>query len=414
MLLQRNTTILARALITACVSTPTRKSASFLSLFSRRTMVYVSASENGSATGQVPITCDLRSDTITVPCKGMKEAMMAAPVGDDVFGEDPTINELERYVAELAGKEAGLFVATGTMSNQLAIRAKIGALESVVCDARCHIFSYECGGVAYHSQAHMIPVTLPPGHKHLTVETIAPHVLGPDMHHAVTKMILLENTLGGSIFPLAEMQRIKQYAESKGLLVHIDGARLWSACIAANTSLKDYAACADSVSLCLSKTLGAPVGSVLVGTRDHIERARKFRKVVGGGWRQGGILAAAGLYAIKNNFGDVIKDVHDRAKLLGDGLGKMGFKINAGFGGQVDTNMVFADMSEVTQRTGLDWAAVAERLRAEGIMIFGPRRGETAKTRLVLHHQAPRESVVRMLEIIEEMIAQAEAKTATQ
>eukprot|EP00124_Ichthyophonus_hoferi_P000082 Ihof_evm2s3 gene=Ihof_evmTU2s3 len=340
-----------------------------------RNMSYVKAAASTTLRDQLAkITCDLRSDTVTVPCQGMREAMAAAPVGDDVMMEDPTVNKLESVVAQMCGKEAGLFVASGTMSNQLGIRAKIGAMESVVCDTRCHIYRYEVGGVAYHSGAQMRPVDPPVGKSHITVETIAKAILGDDIHYAKTRMILIENTLGGSVFPLDEMKRIKKFAEQNNILVHIDGARLWNASVATGIGLEEYSLYADSLSLCLSKTLGAPIGSVLVGTNQHIARARQFRKLFGGGWRQAGVLAAAGLFAIDNNFGAVLKDVNDRAKLLANGLAKLGFVINADVEGVVDTNMVFADMRDVTAKTNMDWSDVAMRLEGEGIKIFGPKR----------------------------------------
>eukprot|EP00124_Ichthyophonus_hoferi_P005817 Ihof_evm1s972 gene=Ihof_evmTU1s972 len=352
----------------------------------------------------IKITCDLRSDTVTVPCQGMRQAMAEAPVGDDVMMEDPTVNELERAVAKICGKEAGLFVASGTMSNQLGIRAKIGAMESIVCDARCHIHLYEVGGVAYHCGAQMLPVDPPVGKSHITVETIAKAMLGENILYAKTKMILIENTLRGTVFPLDELKRIKKFAEEHDMWVHIDGARIWNASIATGISLEEYSRYADSVSLCLSKTLGAPIGSVLVGTNQHIARARQFRKLFGGGWRQAGLLAAAGLYAIEHNYGAVLKGVHDCAKLLANGLTKLGFIINADVEGVVDTNMVFADMRDVTAKTDMDWYDVAMRLEGEGIKIYGPKKDETSINRLVLHHQASTADIIQMLTVIGEMI----------
>ena len=302
---------------------------------------------------------DLRSDTITRPTAEMRRAMADAEVGDDVFGEDPTVNRLQERVAELTGKEAALFVPSGTMGNQIAIGCHTRPGDEVICETDCHSFNYEGGAPALLSGAQMRPI---PGIRGvITAAQITDAIRPSDHHFPRTRMILLENThnrAGGAIFPLQEMRAIRRLAQKHGLRMHLDGARLWNAHIATGVSLQEYARCFDSVSLCLSKGLGAPVGSVLAGPLDLIERAHRLRKQLGGGMRQVGVLAAAGLYALDHHLTRLAQD-HERARALAE-------QLNSFDGVRVDleatqTNIVIAEFDEKAAR-------VAERLRRNGVL----------------------------------------------
>ncbi|MEA3287289.1 MAG: low-specificity L-threonine aldolase [Candidatus Marinimicrobia bacterium] len=261
---------------------------------------------------------DLRSDTVTRPTAAMRKAMYAADVGDDVYGEDNLMNQLQSRVADLLGKEAGLFIPSGTMSNQLAIRSHTQPGDEVICDYNAHIFNYEGGGPALLSgvQLHL----LPGDHGILDPDQIGSALRPADHHYAQTRLIALENThnrAGGVVYPLTMIELVAEIARKQGLLMHLDGARLMNAVIATGIDPAAYAAPFDSVSLCLSKGLGAPVGSILVGNADFIDRAHRFRKIFGGGMRQVGSLAAAGLYALDNNLERLAED-HQRAKALAE------------------------------------------------------------------------------------------------
>eukprot|EP00128_Syssomonas_multiformis_P003777 Colp12_sorted_trinity150504_noHs@10771 len=340
---------------------------------------------------------DFRSDTVTVPCDGMKEAMLSAPVGDDVFEEDPTVKKLETYVADLCGKEAGLFVPSGTMANQLAVRVHVGALDSVLLDHRAHVLNWEAGGIAFHSQAMGIGVRPSGPSGHLTAADLEPQILGEDVHNAVTKLICIENTLAGSVMPLENMKGIKELAAERSLIVHLDGARLWNASVASGVSVREYAQHVDSLSLCLSKGLGAPIGSVLVGTHQLVKRAKHFRKLFGGGWRQAGILAAAGLWAIEHNWPRMAQ-VHTETKRLAEGLTGLGLEVV----NSVETNMVFLDVGRHTPK-GLTIETLVAALAAENILI-APR--SATSTRMVLHHQITGDDITRTLEVIRKVLPQ--------
>lgn len=323
---------------------------------------------------------DFRSDTVTVPSKEMRRIIAEAEVGDDVFGTDTTVKNLECFVAELTGKEAAMFAASGTMTNQIGLRLNLNVLESVICDRRAHVFHYEAGGIAGHSQAQAIPVDGP-----LTAEKIARHVLGSDQHLAKTTVVSIENTLLGSVMDLEEIKRIRQLCRTTngGMKLHMDGARLWNACVKTGISIADYASQVDTLSLCLSKGLGAPVGSMLVGTKTDIERARHFRKWMGGGWRQAGLLAAAGRYAIENHWKRMAED-HDLAAELGSQLErKVGLKLAM----PVETNIVWIDVSaESGSNVIVDWKAAAEELQTRhNIIISSAYDKYASKLRFVTH-----------------------------
>lgn len=260
---------------------------------------------------------DLRSDTVTRPTPAMREAMLQAPVGDDVYGEDPTVNELESFAARLFGVEAALFCASGTMTNQIAIRAQTQPNDEVICDRLSHIYLYEGGGLASNS---LVSVRLLEGDRgRLTAAQVAAHINPDDIHFPITRLVSLENTVnkgGGVYYDLDEMRKIKEVCVAHGLKLHLDGARLFNAIVAQGSSPQDFGRLFDSLSVCLSKGLGCPVGSLLLGSHELIRKARRIRKVMGGGWRQAGMLAAAGLYALQNHVERLAED-HRRAKALG-------------------------------------------------------------------------------------------------
>ncbi|KAL2919147.1 Threonine aldolase [Polyrhizophydium stewartii] len=341
---------------------------------------------------------DVRSDTVTRPSPDMLQAMIAAPVGDDVFGEDPTINELERTVARLAGKEAALFCASGTMSNQVAIRSHLTQPPySVLCDARAHVLNHEAGGIAFHCGAAVVAVPPREHTGHLTAALVKRHLItSTDIHTTPTRLVCLENTLNGSVMPIDDIRAISEFVRGKGIPIHLDGARLWNASAATGISIKDYCSHFDSVSLCFSKggfntplcsqpgqCLGAPVGSVLVGSTEFIAKARHFRKLYGGAMRQAGILAAACLYALDHYF-PTLSEVHANARYFGDALVALGFGLDR----PVETNMVWLD----TAPLGLVADDVAKVLLKARIRAFG---GEDTVMRIVLHHQVSREDLER-------------------
>lgn len=259
---------------------------------------------------------DLRSDTVTRPGPGMRKAIAEAVVGDDVFGDDPTVIALEEKVAKLFGMEAALFVPSGTMANQVALASLTQPGDEVIADRQCHIFNYEVAAASALSGLQFNPLDGENGV--ITTDQIRPHIRSENLHCPVTRLIAVENThnrAGGHVFPFDEMKRIKALADSRGMKVHLDGARLANAVVASGVSFREYASCADTVNMCFSKGLGAPVGSIVGGSAEVIARARKKRKQLGGGMRQAGILAAAAIYALDHHV-ERLKEDHDRARRL--------------------------------------------------------------------------------------------------
>lgn len=266
---------------------------------------------------------DLRSDTVTRPTPGMKEAMFSAPVGDDVFGEDPTVNALEEKIAKLFGMEAALFCPSGTMTNQIAIRLHTQIQTEVICHKYSHIYLYEGGGIMANSLASVKLLDGDLGK--ITAAQIAESINPDDVHAPETTLVSLENTMnkgGGSIYTLDEIKPIQTLCQEKGIKLHLDGARLFNALVASGEKTQDWGATFDTISICLSKGLGCPVGSALVGSKSDIKRARKVRKAFGGGMRQAGFLAAAGIYALDHHVGR-LKEDHARAMSLGEMLGDL-------------------------------------------------------------------------------------------
>jgi threonine aldolase len=260
---------------------------------------------------------DLRSDTVTKPTAGMRAAMAAAEVGDDVMCEDPTVRRLEERVADMLGKEAALFVPSGTMSNQICVRCHTAPGDELLCDVGCHIYENEQGGAAVLSG--VTCRTLEGDHGILDVTQLEDRIRPEtDCHQVRTRLICLENTHnrgGGRVYPLTKIQSISDWAHRHGLLMHLDGARLWNAVVATGIEARAWARPFDSVSVCFSKGLGAPVGSALVGSRDLVKKARRVRKLLGGGMRQAGVLAAAALYALEHHI-DRLADDHRNARII--------------------------------------------------------------------------------------------------
>jgi threonine aldolase len=288
----------------------------------------------------------------------MKEAMFAAPVGDDVFGEDPTVNALETKIAALFGMEAALFCPSGTMTNQIAIRLHTGPQKEVICHQYSHIYLYEGGGIMANSMASVKLLTGDLGK--ITASQVAESINPDDVHAPETTLVSLENTMnkgGGSIYTLDEVRPIQALCQEKGIKLHLDGARLFNALVETGESPADWGAQFDTISICLSKGLGCPIGSVLLGTKADIKRAKKVRKVFGGGMRQAGFLAAAGIYALDHQV-ERLKEDHHRARILGE------FLVQAPHVAEVlpvATNIVIARLE------GISPEAYLQQLAAQGI-----------------------------------------------
>ncbi len=317
---------------------------------------------------------DFRSDTVTKPTPGMLAAMQAAPVGDDVFGEDPSINELEKRTANYFGFEAGLFCPSGTMTNQIAIKCHTQPGDEVICDVNAHIYQYEGGGIAFNSGA---SVKLLEGDRgRITAEQVKNNIQPDDVHRARTSLVALENTAnrdGGSCYTQESMQAIRSVCDQHGLALHLDGARVWNAIVAQKEDPRSYSRIFHSASVCLSKSLGCPVGSVLLGDIQFIKKARRIRKVFGGGMRQAGYLAAAGLYALEHHI-DRLTDDHAHARMLEEAIAKKSF---VKFVLPVETNILIFELTEGRSAPDL----VAE-MKKHGIFAYAiaPNR-----VRLVTH-----------------------------
>ena len=313
---------------------------------------------------------DLRSDTVTRPTKGMRLTMADAIVGDDVFEDDPTVKQLEAHVAGLFGKEASLFVASGTMGNQVCLKTWGAPGDEVILDVESHIANYEVGTAAAFAGLQLRMIDCPDGI--MRAATIKDIIRADDIHHPKTKIVCLENTHnrgGGIVVPLEEMNAVAEVAHERGLIVHLDGARIWNASAASGVPLSDYAAGADSLMCCLSKGLGAPIGSMIVGSKDFIARARRTRKMFGGGMRQVGILAAPGLYALQHHLPRLSED-HQKAALFAEKIrGIDGVRF---ISDPPQTNIVVLDIAN----TGKAVPDVLVQLRAAGVLMvpFGKTR----------------------------------------
>jgi threonine aldolase len=290
----------------------------------------------------VDSSIDLRSDTVTRPTPAMRAAIAAAEVGDDVFNDDPTVLRLQEHVAALLGKEAALFVPSGTMSNQICVKAQTQPGDELICEANCHIYNYEAGGPAVLSG--VTCRTIEGDYGILDVSQLDGKIR-PDNEHLVrTRMVCLENTHnrgGGKVYPLEKIQAISTWARQNGLIMHLDGARLWNAIVATGIAAREWTRPFDSVSVCFSKGLGAPIGSALAGSRDFVARGRRIRKVFGGGMRQAGIAAAAALYAVENHIERLAED-HRNARVIAQAIADTpGLRLDPP---EVETNLVFFEV----------------------------------------------------------------------
>jgi threonine aldolase len=306
---------------------------------------------------------DLRSDTVTRPTAGMRAAINAAPVGDDVFGDDPTVNRLEEVVADRLGKEAALFVPSGTMSNQIAVKTHTRPGDELLCETTCHIYVYEAGGPAVLSGVTCRPFDGDSGVLDLT--QLEDKIRPDDPHCVRTRLVCLENTHnrgGGRIYPIEKIEAISQWARRHGLAMHLDGARLWNAMVATGIPAHEWARHFDTVSVCFSKGLGAPVGSALVGQREFIQRARRVRKLFGGGMRQAGIIAAGALYAVEHHIERLAED-HRNAQIIAEAVrDTRGLRLAPA---EVDTNLVWI---RVNPELGTV-KEVAARLRQQAVLV---------------------------------------------
>ena len=325
---------------------------------------------------------DLRSDTLTRPTDGMRAAMAAAEVGDDVYGEDPCVNALEEQVADLFGHEAAVFVPSGTMGNQICLRLVVPPADELLCDADAHVVTYEHGGAAQHGgiQSRTVPGGL------MTREVVQAYLRPDGWGTVATRAVSVEQTHnrgGGAVHPLADLQGLRSLTAEHGMALHCDGARIWNAAVASGTPLWAYGSLFDTLSVCLSKGLGAPVGSVVVTDRARADHARVLRKRLGGGMRQAGVLAAAGSYALDHHVERLAED-HRRASLLADALGV----------GPVDTNLVPVPVQ--------DSRAVVAAAREQGVLVsaMGPRT-----VRLVTHLDVDDAGVARAAEVLGRLLA---------
>ena len=334
---------------------------------------------------------DFRSDTVTLPTPEMKQAIFDAELGDDVYGEDPTVNELERLSAEIFGKEDAVLVSTGTMGNLVSILAHCQRGEQIIIGDKCHIYRAEAGGIA--SLGGIVPRILKNDDDGtMDLNEIESNIEPKDVHRAPTKVVALENTanvVGGKILSKEYMDSVKQICNQNELKLHIDGARIFNASVALEMPVSELTKSVDSLTFCLSKGLGAPVGSVIVGNKEFINNARKWRKMVGGGMRQAGIIAAAGIIGINNHYAQISKD-HKNAKLLCEGLKK--FKeITVE---EVQTNLVFFSIN--TENPGL----LAEKLKAKDVL--GGNGG--SRWRFATHYGIEEQDIKDTLNIFEQSI----------
>ncbi|MBI4571951.1 MAG: aminotransferase class I/II-fold pyridoxal phosphate-dependent enzyme [candidate division NC10 bacterium] len=334
---------------------------------------------------------DLRSDTVTKPTPEMRRAMAEAEVGDDVFGEDPTVNRLEALAAERLGKEAGLFVVSGTMGNQVSVLAQTQRGDEIILEEGSHVFNFEVAALVVLSAVQ--PRTLRGRYGILDPEDVRRALRGPNIHLPRNTLVVVEsshNRGGGTVYPPETLRAIRCIATAHGMAVHLDGARLFNAGLATGTPVRELAAQADSVTFCLSKGLGAPVGSVVVGTRAFIDRARRARKMLGGGMRQAGILAAAGLVALETMV-DRLREDHENARVLAEGLAALpGIVVDLA---RVQTNIVIFNV----ERRDLDAPGLILKLAEQGIKALSISQDSI---RMVTHKDVERGGILRVLEAL--------------
>ncbi len=336
---------------------------------------------------------DLRSDTVTKPSEQMRKAMYQAEVGDDVYKEDPTINKLEEYTAELLGKEAALFVTSGVMGNQICLNVHTQPGEEVICEADAHIFQYESGSPAALSGIQLYPVK---GENGIILSEQVEPLIRPESAYYMpkTKVVEVENThnrAGGTIYPIENIKELKKLVTKYNLKFHLDGARLWNASATTGIKVSEYASYFDSVSVCLSKGLGAPVGSVIAGSKNFITKAFRVRKGWGGGMRQAGILAAAGLYALKNNFTRLAED-HQKAKILAGaiaGINSLEIDLN-----NVQTNIIIFKPKNISVDDALT------KCREKGLLLSV---GQVGTLRAVTHLDVDLKDIDKAANILKEV-----------
>jgi len=333
---------------------------------------------------------DFRSDTVTKPTPGMLKAMMEARVGDDVFGEDPSINELEIMAADMFGMDDALYCPSGTMTNQIAIKCHTQPGDEVVCETSSHVYQYEGGGIAFNSGA---SVKLVNGNRgRITATQVLDAVNAEDVHKANTSLVCIENTSnrgGGSCYEMEDLEKIKRVCDEKGLKLHLDGARLFNALTAKNQSPEEYSKLFNSISICLSKSLGCPVGSLLLGTKELIKKARRIRKAFGGGMRQGGFIAAAGIYALQNNINRLVHD-HEHAKQIADALLEKDFVLDVL---PVQTNIIIFSV-----KPPLTSKMFVEKLKEHNILGYAI---SPTQVRLVTHLDITEEMVQKTINVIQ-------------
>jgi threonine aldolase len=336
---------------------------------------------------------DLRSDTVTKPNREMLEVMFNAQVGDDVFGEDPTVNELEIYAAELFGKEAALYCCSGTQTNQIAINVHVSPGGEVICHKESHVYKYEGGGIAKNSGA---SVRLIDGNRGRISANDVKNWINPehDVHFPLTQLVSIEDTAnrgGGAVYEFAEIKKLRELCNEINIPLHLDGARVFNALVENSINIKTYSSQFDSISICLSKGLGAPVGSVLLGSKEFIKKARRVRKVFGGGMRQAGIIAAGGLYALKNNI-ERLKIDHENAKQLEQALLSCEWVETVI---PVETNIVVPIIKNAEKRD-----EIIEKLKAKNILImpFGP-----GMLRLVTHLDVSQNEIDLVCEVLKKI-----------
>ena len=336
---------------------------------------------------------DLRSDTVTRPTPEMRRVMYEAEVGDDVFKEDPSVNKLEEYTSELLGKEAALFVPSGVMGNQICLNVLTNPGDEVICERDSHIFNYESGSPAALSGIQLFPVEGKNGV--ITPAQVEPFIRPVSAYYMPrTKVIEIENThnrAGGAVHPLDNQKQLKALAEKYSLLFHLDGARIWNASVASGTPVKEYASYCDTISCCLSKGLGAPVGSIIAGTKGFIEKAFRVRKAWGGGMRQSGILASAGLYALKNNI-ERLADDHNKAKRLAGVINEnKNLEINIE---SVQTNILIFKPLKISVDEAL------KRCKEKGLLLSV---GKIDSLRAITHMDVSEEQINTAIKIIREV-----------
>ena len=340
---------------------------------------------------------DLRSDTVTKPTPEMREAMVKAEVGDDVFGDDPTVNKLQEMAATMLGKEAALFVASGTMGNLLALLAHCQRGDEVIVGKQSHIYLNEAGGMSALGGIQPCPVENQRDGT-LALDDILASIRTEDVHHPITRLVCLENTqniCGGVPLTPAYTRLVGDLAHKNALRLHIDGARIFNAAVAQNVSVKELVEPADSVMFCLSKGLGSPIGSMLVGSRSFVARARHLRKMVGGGMRQVGIIAAAGIVSLEKMI-ERLDDDHARAKKLADGLRQIkGLVLDAG---SPSTNMIYFNL---TDQITLNSGQIAEKMKGMGVLVEGEN---DRRFRLVTHCWIDNKAVDRVVDAFKEVL----------